>query len=1338
MKDKLITDAQRDASSAIRGYVYQIYQSVLAWITITQDDELVLEGAEDFDVYESEEVVTTQVKDLQKALTLRSAAISETINNFWQHKKSNPYSLIRMRFLTTAPIGCEKGTYFGKGKKGIEIWNQINVGDEKEIESIRCFLRTLSLQDDLTEFIKTASCEQLHGELIARIRWDCGEKNSQGLQATIKQKLILHGEKRQVNAMDSANVLPFLVAYIANLFADRRSKHLNRSDFLLKFDEATSVNLSRPQFDSLIASNARGGAHMVHQAGHAIRVSKPLPNVRGVIQREKLVKTALDILATQKVLFLVGSSGMGKSNLASLMIQNSNKNWGWCSFRTLAPAMLKGGIEYLNHELDSGVLAPFLILDDVDFAKLHQFEQELIRLVYTAGDLGGNLIFTSHLPVEDEFLDAVWKSSETVFNVPPFSCDEIGELMINHGKEDVTDLVSLSSVILARTEGHPQLVHAEVRNCQAVAWKSRDIIKSADSRATKAVKRAARKKLLDYAPSQETRSLLYRLSIVHGSFNRQLAITIAAVKERISRPGEVLDQLIGPWVERIADNSFTVSPLLAGVADEVIEPAEIERVHNEIALQIFKRDKDAAMTPGEFGALFFHAFQAKNNAALFTLASTISTTEQAFQKYLYMELYWFTWKALGKGEYLVNDSPMIDVQLRLAQFDLLVSSNDASLITLVIQRAVDATRELNSNEPTEEVMKAYVFFRILNNVNAKISIVRAMELFVEFMDFGGAALASIEMEKLDEMPLPPAPSFAGTIIDDPVQLSFFAQIERLSSIADLKALFKSLNALEAKKRDIILGWLSERNEIGYFTLHQVYWKEIKDSKTDKAELLAEFESLSDTLSALQSITLYVVCQVVVANIYNELLDDAPTALAVLNTALTQCPDKELLYNELAKVHFNKGEIPVALAFTKKAIEGGWLPASELVYRSRDLAMAAHRAGHWNEVAKYYLDCVARCRRENVPDDLLWVGLLADGGFALWKTGEYQKSLETLKEVLLKLESIELGDDIRSWHLHATVRHCIAWVALNSEDNAVEDIFEPVPGMCSSQNPVKAIRSHDLKPLRLLWSMLSTAEMATDCDVGICEHVESLSTNQLDFSQISFENGQRFQRALKLRLFEDYVHRVHDLLNSMDFTQKIISKEIAPEKLTQLPLLQPKYWRSEVGQQRVCHYLLVGCVYDFANNGRLTIDTAKWAKQLKILQMEGDLTEKLLFALSGGEVEQEPYLNSAVSLFWLSENKVAPLELWWMTFHLLRTFGDTKVMVEKPLTGILVEVWKLVLDGYKDKLLDPYVARMKIGMACVDSEASGFNKLARILLIARDFLAFDFPENVIELLRQLKE
>ena len=111
MTEGLVGDKRRQATDSIRGYVYQAYQSVLAWMRLGKDEVLFLEGAEDFDVHSADGVTATQVKDTAGSgtLTLRSADAVAAINNVWRHQQNNPDKTVSLRFLTTALPGREKG-----------------------------------------------------------------------------------------------------------------------------------------------------------------------------------------------------------------------------------------------------------------------------------------------------------------------------------------------------------------------------------------------------------------------------------------------------------------------------------------------------------------------------------------------------------------------------------------------------------------------------------------------------------------------------------------------------------------------------------------------------------------------------------------------------------------------------------------------------------------------------------------------------------------------------------------------------------------------------------------------------------------------------------------------------------------------------------------------------------------------------------------------------------------------------------------------------------------------------------------------------------------------------
>lgn len=118
----LNSDPKRQAIHSLRGYAYQIWQSLYEWVSLEEGQTLYLEGAEDVDKMGPEAVETIQVKDIKKSgsVTLSSAEIHEALSHFWEHKKKNPGIQIKYRFLTTAESGKEQSSPFSE-KRGLDF-----------------------------------------------------------------------------------------------------------------------------------------------------------------------------------------------------------------------------------------------------------------------------------------------------------------------------------------------------------------------------------------------------------------------------------------------------------------------------------------------------------------------------------------------------------------------------------------------------------------------------------------------------------------------------------------------------------------------------------------------------------------------------------------------------------------------------------------------------------------------------------------------------------------------------------------------------------------------------------------------------------------------------------------------------------------------------------------------------------------------------------------------------------------------------------------------------------------------------------------------------------------
>ena len=72
----LESDPKRQAIHSLRGYAYQIWQSLYEWISLSEEEVLYLEGAEDLDRLCPQSAETTELKYVHSgSVTLNSQDI---------------------------------------------------------------------------------------------------------------------------------------------------------------------------------------------------------------------------------------------------------------------------------------------------------------------------------------------------------------------------------------------------------------------------------------------------------------------------------------------------------------------------------------------------------------------------------------------------------------------------------------------------------------------------------------------------------------------------------------------------------------------------------------------------------------------------------------------------------------------------------------------------------------------------------------------------------------------------------------------------------------------------------------------------------------------------------------------------------------------------------------------------------------------------------------------------------------------------------------------------------------------------------------------------------------
>ena len=96
--------------AALSGYVYQIYQSALAWLETEPEEIIWLEVSEDYLKAAKNALEAVQVKETSAIITINSKGVLDAIDSYVELHLDNPMLNVSLRYLSTSTIGCERKT----------------------------------------------------------------------------------------------------------------------------------------------------------------------------------------------------------------------------------------------------------------------------------------------------------------------------------------------------------------------------------------------------------------------------------------------------------------------------------------------------------------------------------------------------------------------------------------------------------------------------------------------------------------------------------------------------------------------------------------------------------------------------------------------------------------------------------------------------------------------------------------------------------------------------------------------------------------------------------------------------------------------------------------------------------------------------------------------------------------------------------------------------------------------------------------------------------------------------------------------------------------------------
>ena len=1132
-------DPSREAIASLRGYVYQIYQSALAWTELKDDELLYLEVAEDFAVVAEGALKAVQVKNTAGRVTINSKDIIATIDSFVELQDKNPGLKVIIRHLTTSAIGIErKREHRIGGAATLDAWR--NLAKAGELSDLRRVLGESKLSRKSKDFVKSLDDEDLRERFLKRIHFDCGAPDSglvaRQINSRISKLLIDRGGVYSQTQTCVADILLTLLKLSIN--PNRDERRVDRNGLEERLEAATQVTLNRADFETLIrqVNEALPAAISPETSLASARHFRPSPVAdtplpEQLASREKDIRPLQQILESVGLCWIAGAAGMGKTVSARVLGHKNGGDWASINLRGQpSEQVARKLIQAADSMKDFGLRG--LIVDDLGSVKEPSVLDSLHYLVHSANHSDVLLVINSSDSPTSDFLFTCNLQAGIARTLSEFTEEDIQEIVAKHG---VSSAHWAKYIHLVSGGGHPQLAMAFIQSMDTSGWNSKEL-QTLDALilgapAISEVRKSTRERLLTDMP-ESTRRLIERLSLKTGGFSRELAIDLGKLEPQISDAGIVLDTLTGSWVDQLEGDRFNLSPLLSGFAENTLGTNEKEEILSAIADSLTKK---RSLDVIDMNSALLSAWISKNESVIFKLCMAIVGSDFSELEMIAPHLSLFTMIRTDTIAYPAN-AP-ISHMFRGAQVLLM---NQVSNSPTKIQDALRCFSEEAKNVEHDE-MSALVNVTVYSKLLLQISIAGMGTSFIgvireldQLLENDNRELPSEALDGMREVE-------KGGITS--IGLMFLNQARQLSKINELPAVFDFLESSSSELRSRLLAPLGHDDFDVDMLVTGAWLNEYRENTIDSSAHSAVFARLEKQATGWNQTDLAVCCRKFRAIILDEYGNDKNSALAVLEDGLSMFGQTNPeLVRAKAKVLYRSSDHNGSLALSKTLIESD-APLNEVekAFLGREAAISAENLGDFKTARRYYLFGRTVAHKFNVPDmTAMCTGLLADAALASWHIGDRQTCLQDFVTVLDEVNKINPDETLRTAHCHAVVRHVLLWLDQDAtgEKRLLEDGEEVTiyPGCVSNPDPHPEIKKRPIPPIEMAWYMLATVENNAVLDAGITDNLEQLLPRGPVLEGQMLLSSAKMHKALSRLDAKLFVEALQDTISYLAFAK----------------------------------------------------------------------------------------------------------------------------------------------------------------------------------------------------------
>lgn len=1075
LRDTPDGDPRRQAVDSLRGYAYQLYVSALAWVGLKSGQVLFLEVAEDYAVIADGAIKGVQVKDTARSgsLTINNQDVLDALDSYVDLVHRNPDSKVSLRFLTTASLGKERDLADRVNGRGVlEYWRHAAAGSD--VAPLKKALLNASISGKVRQFIEDRDESQLREELLRSIHWDCNQDGLQDVVTQLNSSIIEFASDRlQLSPADCVDLPQVVIGEIlSEVVRPESQRRLCLADLLKVCESHAKTAISTSTLARLVA--AQWPAERTSTALQAATLLEPVNGVplpANIAPRRPLIDGALSLLREQQLLILVGGSGLGKTLAARMVASEYGGRWLIFDLRDVPAPETCRRIDAVFSQIATSSFDG-VIVDDLNELESPTVCQRMARLVAAIRRRDAACIVTCYRHPSNAVADRLGMQLLPVMPVEKLTFEEVRDLVRAAGGS------SERAALLAfwhGGQGHPQLVRALISIARRVGWSALEstqepVVESiqADIRSEQ---RQLRQSLIDRF-DRDTRTLLYRISLLIGRFDRYLALKVGEVMPAIDLAGESLDQLIGPWIDEVGKGRLRVSPLVDRAGEEILSSQEQVAVHR-CAANILGEGNTLDLSRVE--ALYVHALKGSADSILTKVALAVMSTDMQKSKDI---ADWMPSLAGAPAHRPIYPQNLhVSMYLRFAQVLLLAESEDAA------RKLAAWTALCGDINAAPQGEKAALFeYMVLCKALISPGLARVLPNPVQLLERQHElTLSSSRFKSLvAEIEQHIGPEDGRSIVVS--SLFFVTQAMEVRTIERQRRLFLELGRLSAEARAKYLRAPNNTQAALHSLVNASWLAEVKDGTLDwssAANVFLELANLVATWGQRDLALYFHAARCVMLDEYGHQHEQAIRALDEAESALGA---DAIISRGRAKVHFSNRQFAESLSVVENTSRGlGKHDPLERLFVCRETAISAANIGDWEKCCVWLqagLDASLGIRSNRLRPML--IGMKADHALALYRAGDHAHAIAEIEEVFLSLAEIEDDTSTKAIYCHRVVHHGLLWMysQVRGRHRGIEvDGAPPLmeAGMCSNPEPPEAIREQ-LRPSQITaWHLLAAIE-----------------------------------------------------------------------------------------------------------------------------------------------------------------------------------------------------------------------------------------------------------------------